>query len=176
MHGRTPGLRGRPAKTAAPAFRLLALAWSARHLSQEHLAERVNADLAQASSGPPPEPLSVTQPAVGRWLRSDFPRLARPTVSIKRPEMLGLRIACMLFRREPARARDLIRLLLREPLVSRVEYWRGEHNVFAEVIALDTREIDELVERFEPEVVYEQLERHERTRGVLRRLGKRLAG
>jgi hypothetical protein len=59
--------------------------------------------------------------------------------------------------------------------VSRAEHWRGEHNVFAEVMAVDTRQIEDLVEKFEPDSVYELLERRERTRGVLRHLGKHLA-
>lgn len=136
------------------------------------MAERINADLRRVRSA---DPVSVTQPAVRRWLRADLPRLARPTVSIKRPEAVGLRAACFLFRREPARARDLVRLLARERLVSRVELWRGETNVFAEILALDTREIDALVEKYEPNAVYELLERCERTRGVLRHLGRELA-
>src|SRR4051812_16123394 len=78
--------RGRPAKIGSPVFRLLALAWYARRLSQESLAERVNTDIRASSPPAPPEPLSVTQPAVRRWLRQELPRLARPTVSLKRPE------------------------------------------------------------------------------------------
>jgi hypothetical protein len=175
MLGRTqPRPRGRPPKTANPAFRLLALSWFARRLSQERLADAVNRDLARASPPPPPVPLSIAQPALRRWLRSELPRLARPTVSIKRPELLGLRVACLLFRRQPARARDLLRLLSQEALVSRAEYWRGDYNVFAEVIALDTRQIDDLIDKFEPDAVYELLERRERTRVALRNLGKQL--
>jgi hypothetical protein len=173
MSGRLIAGPGRPAKTASPAFRLLALAWFARRLSQERMTAGVNADLSRGSASS--TPLSVAQPAMRRWLLSELPRLARPTVSIKRPELLGVRVACFIFRRQPARAQDLIRLLSREPLVSRVEYWRGEHNVFAEVMALDTEEIEDLIERFEPDAVYDLIERRERTRGVLRYLGKRLA-
>lgn len=174
MTGRETRRRGRPRKTAAPAFQLLALAQLARRVSQERLAQQVSAEIARASPPPPPEPLSVTQPAVHRWLRSDYPRLARPTVSLKRPEDLGLRVACVLFRRPPARALALVQLLGREPSVSRVEHCRGDFNVAAELLVLDTRDIDDFVQRYEPDAIYELLERREQTRAVLRRLGRRL--
>ena len=158
--------RGRPSKTDSTAFRLLALSAFARPISQDAIAAQVNRGLS---------PDSVSQPTVRTWLRGSLARFARPTISLKRPEDLDLRVACLLFRREPARAKPLMRLLAREPLVSRVEHWRGEVNVFAEVMALDTRDIDDLVERFEPDVVYELIERRERSRAVLRRLGRRAA-
>ena len=59
--------------------------------------------------------------------------------------------------------------------MSRVEHWRGEVNVFAEAIALDPQDLEDLIERYEPEAVYELIERHERTRVPLRRLAKQLA-
>jgi hypothetical protein len=59
-----------------------------------------------------------------------------------------------------------------EAHVSRVELWRGETSVFAEVMALDQRPIDDLIDRYEPDLVYPLVERRERTRAVLRRLGQ----
>jgi len=166
MGGQHTRGRGRPTKTDSTAFRLLALAAFARPISQDAIAAQVNRGLS---------PDEVSQPTVGKWLRRGLVRFARPTISIKRPEDLDLRVACFLFRREPARAQPLVRLLAREHLVSRVEYWRGEVNVFAEVMALDSRGIDDLIERFEPDFVYELIERRERSRAVLRRLGREAA-
>jgi hypothetical protein len=162
MLGQPPPLRGRPPKTASRAFRLLALAAFARRLSQDAITARINDGLNE----------SVTQPTVRKWLRGQLARYARPTVSIKRPDDLEIRVACLLFRRSPARARPLMRMLSMEPHVSRVEFWRGETNVFAEVMALDDRPIDEIIERYEPDFVYPLVERCERTRAVLRRLGE----
>jgi hypothetical protein len=117
----------------------------------------------------------IRQPAVGRWLHNQLARFARPTVAIKRPDDLEIRVACLLFRRSPARAVPLVRLLSREPHVSRVEHWRGEVNVFAEVMALDERGIDDVIARYEPDAVYQLVERSERSRVVLRRLGEQAA-
>ena len=162
MSGRV-GSRGRPPKTTSRAFRLLALAAFARRVSQASMARQINASLRGGS---------VTQPTVGRWLRESLAGFARPTVAIKRPDDLEVRVVCLLFRRSPARALPLVQLLAREPYVSRVEHWRGEVNVFAEAMSLDERPIDDLIARYEPDFVYGLVERRERTRAVLRRLGR----
>jgi hypothetical protein len=105
-------------------------------------------------------------------LRTQFPRLARPTVSLKRPDLLGVRVGVLLFRAEPGKARALARRLAREPLVSRVDQWRGEITVCAEVIAIDVQDLEDVIERYEPAHVYELIARHERTRIPLRNLGR----
>jgi hypothetical protein len=68
-----------------------------------------------------------------------------------------------------------MRMLARERHVSRVEHWRGEVNVFAEVMGLDERAIDDLIARYEPDAVYPLIERRERSHVVLRRLGRQAA-
>jgi hypothetical protein len=158
-------MRGRPSKISRPEFTLLALAAFARRGSQEQLAARIASDLGE----------SVSQPSVRAWLLGSLPRLARPTVALKRPDRVGVRIGCLLFRVPPGRARALSRRLSREPLVSRVDRWRGEVNVFAEVVALDPEELEDLIERYEPDAVYDVIERNERCRVPLRELGRRLA-
>jgi hypothetical protein len=163
MTGQPPRTRGRPTKTGSRAFRLLALAAFARPLSQDAITARINAVLG---------PDFVRQPTVGKWLHTQLARFARPTVAIKRPDDLEIRVACLLFRRAPARAIPLMQTLTREPHVSRVEHWRGEVNVFAEVMALDERAIDDLIARYEPDAVYQLVERRERSRAVLRYLGE----
>lgn len=163
MPGQIARRPGRPAKTESRGFRLLALAAVARPLSQERITERINDVLGERF---------VSQPTVGKWLHGQLARFARPTISIKRPDDAEIHVGCLLFRRSPARALPLMRLLAREPHVSRVERWRGEVNVFAEVMALDDRPIDDLIARYEPDAVYALVERRERTRAVLRRLGR----
>lgn len=166
MAGQTAASRGRPPKTSSRAFRLLALAAAARPVSQERVTEWINLVLGERF---------VSQPTVGKWLHDELPRLARPTLSIRRPDDVDVHVACLLFRRSPARARPLMRRLAREPHISRVEHWRGEVNVFAEAIALDERPIDDLIERYEPDAVYPLVERRESLRAVLRRLGRQAA-
>jgi hypothetical protein len=163
MSGQPLRARGRPPKTSSLAFRLAALAAAGRPISQERISAQINRVL---------NPASVTQPTVGKWLRHQLPRYARTTVSIKRPDQVEIHVACLLFRRAPARAMPLLRQLAREPLVSRVEYWRGETNVFAEVMALDEQGVEDIIARYEPDAVYSLVERHERTRAVLRRLAR----
>jgi hypothetical protein len=158
-------LRGRPAKTESLAFQLLALAAHARHLSQDGIAARVNGAL---------DPDTVSQPTVGKWLRDALPDLVDPSVAIRRPDDLGLRVACLLFRRKPADALKLVKRLAAEPLVSRVEQWRGETNVFAEVVVLDSRDIDKLVARYKPDSVYEVVERIDAVPDVLEHLGRQV--
>jgi len=162
MSGRTPLSRGRPPKTDSRSFRLLALAAFCRPLSQEAITGRINRVLG---------PRYVTQPTVGKWLHRELARYARPTVAIKRPDDLEIHVACLLFRRDPARARPLMRRLALERHVSRVERWVGEVNVFAEVMAIDSRDIDDIVERYEPDFVYGLIERRDRARVTLRHLG-----
>jgi hypothetical protein len=154
--------RGRPGKVELAGFELLALAAFARPGSQKVLGDRIGADLGT----------TVHQPTVRNWLLRRLPRLARPTVSIKRPDDLGLRLAYLMFRREPARAIALARVLAREPLVSRVERWAGEVNVVAEVMTCHQEQLDALVERFEPDEVHELVSRVERARVPLRNLGR----
>ena len=163
MGGQIARRRGRPRKTASRAFRLLVLAGFARPLSQERLAAQVSAALGDDS---------VSQPTVGKWLHYELARFARPTVAIKRPDDLEIRVAFLLFRRAPARAIPLMRTLARELHVSRVERWRGDVSVFAEVIALDERAIDDVIARYEPDAVYQLIERRERARVALRRVGR----
>jgi hypothetical protein len=98
--------------------------------------------------------------------------LIDPTISIRRPEVLGLRVVCLLFRRDPARALQLVKLLAREENINRVDKWRGEFNVFAEAVVSDSRVIDDLVERYEPDALYEVVERIERLPDVLEYLGR----
>jgi hypothetical protein len=57
-------------------------------------------------------------------------------------------------------------------MVARVEQWRGEMNVFAEVIALESRDIDDLVERYEPEFLYEVVNRIDKTADALEHVGR----
>lgn len=145
-------------------MQLLTLAAHARDLSHRAIAERVSASIA---------PESVSQPTIGKWVRDVLPEIAEPTTAIRRPDRLQVRVVCLLFQRKPALALKLIELLRREPLVSRVEQWRGEMNVFAEVVALDFAEIDDLVERYEPDHLYEVVERSDRLPDVLEELGCR---
>jgi hypothetical protein len=165
MTGQSIPRRGRPRKADLAGFELLALAAFARPCSQQVLGDRMGADLGA----------TVHQPTVRDWLLRRLPRLARPTVSIKRPDELGLRLAYLMFRREPARAVALARVLAREPLVSRVERWAGEINVVAEVMTRDQEQLDALVERFEPDEVHELVSRVERARVPLRNLGREQA-
>lgn len=44
----------------------------------------------------------------------------------------------------------------------------GEVNVFAEVMATDSRDIDDIVERYEPNYVHALIERRDRMRVALR--------
>ena len=155
--------RGRPAKAESLAVQLLTLAAHARDLSQAAIADRVCSFI---------HPESVTQPTIGKWVRQVLPELATPTIAIHRPDSLQLRVVCLLFNRKPARALQLIALLRDEPLVARVEQWRGEMNVFAEVIALDSRAIDDLIERYEPDFLYEVVERIDRTADALEHVAR----
>lgn len=166
MPGRISRRTGRPRKADLPGFDLVALAAFSRRRSQQALAERIGSDLGT----------DLHQPTVRTWLLRRLPGLARPTVSIKRPGALGLRLVYMMFRREPARAAALARVLARERLVSRVERWAGEVNVVAEVMARDQQQLDDLVERFEPDEIHEVVTRVERSRVPLRHLGRELAG
>jgi hypothetical protein len=145
------------------AVQLLALAAHARDLSQAAIADRVSSVI---------HPDSVTQPTIGKWVREALPELATPTIALRRPEDVQLRMVCLLFRRKPALALKLIALLRNEPLVARVEQWRGEMNVFAEVIALDSRDIDDLVERYEPDSLYEVVERIDKTADALEHIAR----
>ena len=86
-----------------------------------------------------------------------------------------LRVVYLMFRRDPARAVALSRVLAREPLVSRVERWAGEVNVVAEVMTLNQEQLDKLIERFEPDQIEEVLTRVDRIRVPLRNLGSQLA-
>jgi hypothetical protein len=45
-------------------------------------------------------------------------------------------------------------------------------NVFAEMIALDSRAIDDLVERYEPDFLYEVVERIDRTADALEHVAR----
>jgi hypothetical protein len=153
MTGQARG-KGRPAKSASLAFQLLALAAHARRLSQEGVRDRMNNVLA---------PESVSQA---------LPSLATPTVAIHRPDDLGLRVTYLIFKRKPALALKLIELLRREPLVSRVEQLRGEMNVLAEVITSDSRDVDDLVERYEPDTLYEVVDRSDRLPDVLEHVAR----
>lgn len=155
--------RGRPAKAESLAFQFLTLAAHARDLSQAAIAERICSVI---------HPDSVTQPTVGKWMREVLPELATPTIALRRPEDVQLRVVCLLFNRNPALALKLIELLRSEPMVARVEQWRGEMNVFAEVIALDSRDIDDLVERYEPEFLYEVVDRIDKTADALEHVGR----
>lgn len=155
--------RGRPAKAESLVVQLLTLAAHARDLSQAAIAERICAVI---------HPDSVTQPTVGKWVRDVLPGLATPSIALRRPDDLQLRVVCLLFNRKPALALKLIALLRREPFVARVEQWRGEMNVFAEVIALDSRDIDDLVERYEPDDLYEVIERIDKTPDALEHVGR----
>lgn len=155
--------KGRPPKTESLAFQLLALAAHARRLSQEGIRDRMNTALA---------PDSVSQPTIGKWIREALPSLATPTAALHRPDDLGLRVTYLLFKRTPALALKLIELLRREPLVSRVEQLRGEMNVFAEVITRDSRDVDDFVERYEPESLYEVVVRSDRLPDVLEHLAR----
>jgi hypothetical protein len=167
MAGQLARPRGRPPKTASRAFRLLALSAFARRISQEAITARINRVMGADF---------VSQPTVGKWLHSELATLARPTVAIKRPDDLEIHVASLLFERSPARAIPLMRLLARERYVSRVEHWRGEVTVFAEVMALDQRAVDDLIARYEPDAVYPLVERRERSRAVLGRLGRQSLG
>jgi hypothetical protein len=160
MIGQARG-RGRPAKSESLAFQLLALAAHARRLSQEGIRDRMNAAIA---------PDSVSQPTVGKWVREVLPGIATPTVVIHRPDDLKLQVTYLLFKRKPALALKLIALLRREPFVSRVEQLRGEMNVFAEVVTADPRSIDDLVERYEPDHLYDVVDRSDRLPDVLEHL------
>jgi hypothetical protein len=162
MTGQARG-KGRPAKSESLAFQLLALAAHARRLSQEGIRDRMNTALA---------PDSISQPTVGKWIREALPSLATPTAAIHRPDDLGLRVTYLLFKRKPALALKLIGLLRREPLVSRVEQLRGEMNVFAEVITSDSRGVDDLVERYEPDSLCEVVDRSDRLPDVLEHLAR----
>lgn len=155
--------RGRPAKAESLAVQLLTLAAHARDLSQAAIADRVCSFI---------HPESVTQPTVGKWVREVLPELATPTIALRRPEDVKLRVVCLLFNRKPARALQLIALLRDEPLIARVEQCRGEMNVFAEVIAPDSRDIDDLVERYEPDFLYEVVERIDKTADTLEHVGR----
>lgn len=148
-----------------PGFELLALAAFARPGSQREIAERISANL---RSG-------VSQPTVRTWLRTQLPRLARPTVSIKEPREIGVRIVLFLFRRKPASGVALSRTLAREPLVSRIDRLSGAVNLAAEVVVGDQSQLDDLIERFEPDEVHEIVRRVERTRVPLRHLGRAAA-
>lgn len=156
--------RGRPAKAESLSVQLLTLAAHARDLSQAAIAERVCSFI---------HPASVTQPTVGKWVREVLPEVATPTIALRRPDAVQVRVVCLVFARKPALALKLIELLRREPLVARVEQWRGEMNVFAEVVSLDSRAIDDLVERFEPDALYEVVERFDKTADTLEELGVR---
>jgi len=158
-----PRVRGRPAKAESLSFQLLVLAAYARRLSQRGITDRINAVIA---------PDSVSQPTVGKWVRDVLPDLVSPTVAIGRPDDFQLQVICLLFHRTPAAALKLVQLLRREPLVSRAEQWRGEMNVFAEVVALDSRDIDDLVERYEPDHLYEVVERVDRISDALEHVGR----
>lgn len=162
MSGRARS-RGRPAKAESLAVQLLTLAAHARDLSQAAIADRVCGFI---------HPESVTQPTIGKWVRDVLPGLATPTIALNRPDALHLRVVCLLFNRSPAHALKLIQLLRAEPLVARVEQWRGEMNVFAEVLALDSRDIDDLVERYEPDYLYEVVERIDKTADALEHVAR----
>jgi hypothetical protein len=131
------------------------------------MANRINEGLA---------PEHVSQPTLGKWVRDAVDELATSTLAVIRPDDVGLRAVCLLFRRKPAEALKLVQLLAQEPLVSRVEQWRGEMNVFAEVVALDSRTIDDFVERYEPDRLYEVVDRVDRLPNVLEHLGRQVAG
>jgi hypothetical protein len=139
------------------------LAAHARDLSQAAMAEHISAVI---------RPESVTQPTVGKWVRDVLPELATPTIALHRPDDLQLRVVCLLFNRKPAFALKLIELLRGEPLVARVEQWRGEMNVFAEAVAFDSRDIDDLVERYEPDCLYEVVERIDKTAYALEHVAR----
>jgi hypothetical protein len=160
MTGQERG-RGRPAKSESLAFQLLALAAHARRLSQDGITNHINSRIA---------PDSVSQPTVGKWIRDALPDLATPTSAIHRPDDLQLQITYLFFARKPALALKLIRLLRREPLVSRIEHLRGEMNVFVEVVTTNSRDIDDLVERYEPDHLYEVVERSDHLPDVLEHL------
>lgn len=162
MSGRARA-RGRPAKAESLTVQLLTLAAHARDLSQAAAAARISAVI---------QPESVTQPTVGKWVREVLPELATPTIALHRPDDLQLRVVSLLFNRKPALALKLIELLRGEPLVARVEQWRGEMNVFAEVIALDSRDVDDLVEFYEPDYLYEVVERIDKTADALEHLAR----
>jgi hypothetical protein len=142
---------------------LLALAFHARHLSQDAVTAQINSAIG---------PESVTQPTVGKWLREKLPEISDPTIAVRRPDDLQLRFVCLFFRRDPARALKLVKLLAAEPHVSRIEQWRGEFNVFAEVVVSDSRAVDDLVERYEPEALHEMVERIERLPQVLEHVAR----
>jgi len=156
-------LRGRPAKAESLAVQLLTLAAHARDLSQAAMAQRICSVI---------HPESVTQPTVGKWVREVLPELATPTIALRRPDDVQLCVVCLLFNRKPALALKLIELLRAEPLVARVEQWRGEMNVFAEVVALGSRDIDDLVERYDPDCLYELVERIDKTADALEHVGR----
>jgi hypothetical protein len=80
----------------------------------------------------------------------------------------------VIFHRKPAAAIALARVVAREPLVSRVDRW-GDLTIAVEVIVSDQQQLDNFVERFEPDEIHEVVSRVDRTRVVLNYLGRRLA-
>jgi hypothetical protein len=77
----------------------------------------------------------------------------------------------LMFRRRTAAAVALAQVLAREPLVCRVERWADDTNVVVEVLVLNQQQLDDFVERFEPDEVHEVVSRVERARVALKYLG-----
>jgi hypothetical protein len=162
MLGQNPPTRGRPRRSTAPGFHLLALAALCRCRSVRHMADVLSEDLGR----------HIAHPTVAEWLRRDLPRLARPSIALRgSPSALAVSVAYLLFRREPARSIALARLLRREQYVVRVDRTAGEFTVLAEVIYVDRFSLDGIVERFEPDAVCEVTVRHDRLPKVLRQIG-----
>jgi hypothetical protein len=149
MHGHHSSTRGRPAKTHNLRFRLLALAGFAEgHQSLRELAASVNQ---RASS----QEQRVTAPTVGAWLHRDFDRFAQRTITITSPHLLELRVVRLLFRVRPDDSAALAELLAAEPHVSRIERWSGEVTVSAEAVVRDSTDLENLVQRLNPDMAYD---------------------
>jgi hypothetical protein len=160
---------GRPSKTENLRFRLLALAGFAEgRRSQRQLAESVNGQLPKAEQ-------RVTAPTVGAWLHREFERYAQPTITITDPHLLELRVVRLLFRVKPAQAAALEKRLMKEPHISRVERWSGEVPVAAEAVVRDSRDLDQLAGRLNPNQVYDVVKSRDRLADALLAVAQQVA-
>lgn len=109
----------------------------------------------------------VTAPTVGAWLHREFDGLAQPTVVIRDPHLLELRVVRLLFRARPAEAVDLETRLTSERHISRVERWSGEITVAAEAVVRDSDDLDQLVRRLNPDQTYDVVSCRDQLAGAL---------
>jgi hypothetical protein len=127
-------------------------------------------ELARVLSRELPEP--VSQPTARKWLLEELPNIARRTVSLRDPHRLGLLVVQFLFDVPPAAAVSLAHELAAHPSVSRVDRLSGRFSVGAEIVAVEQRQIDLLVVRWQPALVHVVTQHVDQLPDVLLRLAR----